>query len=232
MKCRSCDVLLTRHFLANGSITASSRSVSLDKMSLSSTGLVGPLTPGPWFNIKMPSYQYRKSHCGDKTVVRSSYLHNGISYTGKMASLHRTTHQDLWWYALFPLSLLEGLLHMTVIAPWLFCAYYQWSLWHHPAIQYMENQLLDVASLIWRWHERNPLLFAGWCCGQSYPLLCGSWCCGQDCPHRLWWRLVSIAGEGLLHSLPHTTNIVCSQLMQITVYLYQPENDRPSMCRV
>ena len=44
--------------------------------------------PGPWFNIKMPSYQYRKSHCGDKTVVRSSYLHNGISYTGKMASLY------------------------------------------------------------------------------------------------------------------------------------------------
>ena len=36
---------------------------------------------GPWFNIKMTSYQYRKSHCGDKTVVRSSYLHNGISYT-------------------------------------------------------------------------------------------------------------------------------------------------------
>ena len=39
--------------------------------------------PGPWFNIKMPSYKYRKSHCGDKTVVRSSYLHNGIFYTGK-----------------------------------------------------------------------------------------------------------------------------------------------------
>ena len=36
----------------------------------------------------MPSYQYRKSHCGDKTVVRSSYLHNGISYTGKTASLY------------------------------------------------------------------------------------------------------------------------------------------------
>ena len=40
------------------------------------------------FNIKMSSYQYRKSHYGDKTVVRSSYLHNGISYTGKMASLY------------------------------------------------------------------------------------------------------------------------------------------------
>ena len=44
--------------------------------------------PGPWFNIKMTSYRYRKSHCGDKTVVRSSYLHNGISYTGKMTSLY------------------------------------------------------------------------------------------------------------------------------------------------
>ena len=43
--------------------------------------------PGSLFNIKMSSYQYKKSHCGDKTVVRSSYLHNGISYTGKMTSL-------------------------------------------------------------------------------------------------------------------------------------------------
>ena len=36
----------------------------------------------------MSSYRYRKSHCGDKTVVRSSYLHNGISYTGKMTSFY------------------------------------------------------------------------------------------------------------------------------------------------
>ena len=42
--------------------------------------------PGPWFNIKMSSYQYRKSHCGDKTILRPSYLHNGISYTGKTTS--------------------------------------------------------------------------------------------------------------------------------------------------
>ena len=41
---------------------------------------------GPWFNIKMSSYQYRKFHCGDKTILRPSYLHNGISYTGKMTS--------------------------------------------------------------------------------------------------------------------------------------------------
>ena len=44
--------------------------------------------PGLRFNIKMTSYQYRKSHCGDKTILRPSYLHNGISYTGKMASLY------------------------------------------------------------------------------------------------------------------------------------------------
>ena len=30
----------------------------------------------------MPSYQYKKSHCGDMTV-RSSYLHNGIPYIDK-----------------------------------------------------------------------------------------------------------------------------------------------------
>ena len=37
---------------------------------------------------KMSSYQYRKSHYGDKTILRPSYLHNGISYTGKMISLY------------------------------------------------------------------------------------------------------------------------------------------------
>ena len=36
----------------------------------------------------MPSYQYRKYHCRDKTFVRSSYLHSGISYTGKMSTLN------------------------------------------------------------------------------------------------------------------------------------------------
>ena len=38
--------------------------------------------PGPWFNIKM------SSHYGDKTILRPSYLHNGISYTGKTTSLY------------------------------------------------------------------------------------------------------------------------------------------------
>ena len=51
--------------------------------------------PGPWFNIKMSSYQYRKSHCGDKMILWPSYLHNGISYTGKTASLYWIGAQDL-----------------------------------------------------------------------------------------------------------------------------------------
>ena len=36
--------------------------------------------PEPWFNIKMSSCLFRNSHCGDKTVKRSSYLNNGNSY--------------------------------------------------------------------------------------------------------------------------------------------------------
>ena len=60
---------------------------------------------GPQFNIKTISYQYRKSHCGDKTILRPSYLHNGISYTGKTTSLYwiraqiiiKATHYIVQW---------------------------------------------------------------------------------------------------------------------------------------
>ena len=59
--------------------------------------------PGPWFNIKMSSYQYRKSHCGDKTILRPSYLHNGISYTDKTASLYWIGAQAIVvWHAHCP----------------------------------------------------------------------------------------------------------------------------------
>ena len=52
------------------------------------------LVPGPWFNYMVHvSYQCRKSHCGDGTVVRSSYLHNGISYTG----IYIERHAPPWW---------------------------------------------------------------------------------------------------------------------------------------
>ena len=42
------------------------------------------MEPGGWFDVKMPPYQYNKSICGDKTILRPSYLHSGISYTEKM----------------------------------------------------------------------------------------------------------------------------------------------------
>ena len=47
-----------------------------------------------WFSIKMTSYQCRKSHCGDKTILRPSYLYNGTSYTDKMTSLYWIKAQD------------------------------------------------------------------------------------------------------------------------------------------
>ena len=44
--------------------------------------------PSGCLNSKLPLCQCRKSHCGDKTVIRLSYLHNGISFSGKMTSLY------------------------------------------------------------------------------------------------------------------------------------------------
>ena len=49
------------------------------------------MSPGPWFSIKTSSYEYSKLHCGDKTVVKSSNLRNGISHTA-------------WWDDIFILK--------------------------------------------------------------------------------------------------------------------------------
>ena len=54
----------------------------------------------------MLSYQYKKSRCEDQTVVRSSFLHNRISCTGKMSAIH--------WPA--PHPQMEYLIHASVIA--------------------------------------------------------------------------------------------------------------------
>ena len=54
----------------------------------------------------MQSYLYSTSHCGNKTVVRSSYLHNMISYSGKMTSwisLQCPTTSLYWNSPLIPL---------------------------------------------------------------------------------------------------------------------------------
>ena len=63
--------------------------------------------------------QNRKSHCGDKTVVRS-YLHNGISYTGKMASLYWISPLQIWCYINRPLLIMLSLksTHNDTCALW------------------------------------------------------------------------------------------------------------------
>ena len=72
---------------------------------------IPPKNPGPWFDIETSSCQYRKSHCGDKTVVRSSYLHDGISYIAKM----------VWFYWIRAQNAIPALLcfvvnwHLTTI---------------------------------------------------------------------------------------------------------------------
>ena len=75
---------------------------TLAESGLKSTVTKWSTLSGPRFNKNMTSYQCRKSPCGDKTVVRSSYLHNGISYTCKMTFLYwiralYVSHDDTWY---------------------------------------------------------------------------------------------------------------------------------------
>ena len=67
-----------------GSILWASRTSSMDRNTIIN-GAKKRLAPG--FKIKMSSNQYRKCHCGNKPLLRSSYLYNGNSYTGKSASI-------------------------------------------------------------------------------------------------------------------------------------------------
>ena len=71
----------------------------------------------PWFNIKFLSYQCRKSHCGDTTIIRSSYLHNGNSYTGKMASFIESPH-TFYGISILSLMLLIKANEYRVVAYW------------------------------------------------------------------------------------------------------------------
>ena len=88
---------------------------------------------GPRFNMKTPSYQYRKSHCGDKTILRPSYLHNEISYTGKMISLY--------WIGALLLKLAYSGLSRSIL--WLLFNWILPSLCHQHGICYAGDQELD-----------------------------------------------------------------------------------------
>ena len=87
----------------------------------------------------MPSHQYRKSHCGDKSVVRSSYLHNGIPYAGKMASLYWISSLTLKTRACF-LSLAQSKLRLCLA--------------NHRA-GYFSNLACDWLSIVWAYSEQE-----------------------------------------------------------------------------
>ena len=131
--------------------------------------------PGPWFNIKMSSYQYRKSHYGDKTILRPSYLHNGISYTGKMISLY-------WIRALIekgPLSnpctngfILENMINILTF------------------LSFLNSEMVQVVEGIPHGRQRHlyPTKSTSW--------LLMAWQCKESChqqpwywpsPYRLFW---------------------------------------------
>ena len=112
----------------------------------SQTNWMNETRPGPWFNIKMTSYQYRKSHCGDNTILRPSYLHNGISYTGKTASLY-------WIRALFP-----PLQVSSVRLPWWVPGAWRWCTpWlGRPATNWMSPMYSS------EWALRDSLTLWGW----------------------------------------------------------------------
>ena len=49
----------------------------------------------------MLTSRHRKYHCEDQMILRPSYLHNGISYTGKMASLYLIRAQNVVFAIIF-----------------------------------------------------------------------------------------------------------------------------------
>ena len=83
--------ILTWWYWASGVITVLQYPINISMiLSILYTKDIKPiyLKLGPQFNTKMSSGLYRKTLCGDKTILRPSYLNNEISYTGKTTSLY------------------------------------------------------------------------------------------------------------------------------------------------
>ena len=125
---------------------------------------------GPWFNIKMSSYQYKKSLCGDKTILRLSYLHNEIFYTGKMTSLYwisllvvawccqAASKLSLWWPHV-ALSLNElthcGLQGSDQFMNWIGIDYQFNSIQHELNWNWIERFWIGIELELEAWTDRN-----------------------------------------------------------------------------
>ena len=96
---------------------------------------------GPRFNIKTLSYQYRKSHCGDKTILPPSYLHNGISYTGKMTSLYWIGAQMMLYKLAHKISQNVTMLPESSMI-WCLCDY-----WSNPEVYFCWRYLLPFVFI-------------------------------------------------------------------------------------
>ena len=116
--------------------------------------------PGAWFNIKMLSYQYGKSHCGDKTILRPSYLHNRISYTGEKASLYWNRTQ---WDS--PITTLANLfiVHMNEDG-----SYCQVSSHQNFQLTISESHLDHPSSTVMKWFTLTLMYIDLYCYMLSY----------------------------------------------------------------
>ena len=107
--------------------------------------------------------QYRKSHCGDKTILRSSYLHSGISYTGKKASLYWISPQDIYKQnndqVQIPYTYRGHIYYngLTLIPAWVsnFIRYKVWG-----EITYALPNFKSAAVEVWEWIFLSTLYWA------------------------------------------------------------------------
>ena len=120
------------------------------------TGIIH--TTGPWFIIKITSNQYRKSHCGDKTVVRSSYLHNGISYTSKTTSLYRIRAQSTILHMIIEIYEFTSVMISIVAVQLIFwCRKLEYSLRTRPIPWLLMPWLIAMAGHQQLWNRLNKI---------------------------------------------------------------------------
>ena len=127
----------------------------------------------------MSSYQYRKSHYGDKTILRPFYLHNGISHTGKTTSLYWIRAHIFKWVAVSDYPILRwplGKLDEEDIRIWKRFVHYwpfmrgtlQWRNNEHDSVSNHQPHVCLLNRLFGRRSKKtSKLRVTGLCVGNS-----------------------------------------------------------------